>query len=577
MTNHEKDWQDLISQPIHTKIKELKDVMIPMRDGVKLAGDIYYPDADGKFPALVAFQAFGKNHEDLQFHFPPQARPSQLWDGSLEGGNTTYLVARGYGHVVIDARGTGDSEGEYYGVMGSARGGEGRDIHDAVEWLAQQPWCDGNVGMIGISYLAAMQVLAAGEQPPHLKAIFPEGGHYDMYEMCYQGGIMWMMPRAFIDGRGGDGGIVLKSRKSFMKETLSNKEFEQRIQERLNDPDIKAYPTFDQLLKYPEFSPLWLDFILNPLDGPFYAKAKPANNFEKIKIPVHIGCQWGRGWVVDGTINGFLALKGPKKLVLRPAPPMQERPFHQFHDEIVRWYDHWLKGNDTGIMDGPPIKIFVHGINEWQYENEWPLARTKWKKFYLRSRNRLLSEPEPFPAGVVPPDGFYQAPMTVTNVTGAVSYRTPTLQEDTEITGPCALYLNASIDTDDTNWIVRISDIDPRGNRTMVTTGWLKASLREIDEAASQPWAPHHPHARFIPVTPNEIIEYPIKVYPFSNVFKKGHAIELEIRSVESESDVDPAMPPEGGHLNSGRATAHKIFRDKDHQSYLLLPVIPAR
>ena len=576
MAKVEKDWHEFISQPTYDKTKELKDIFIPMRDGVKLACDIYYPDADGKFPALIAFQAFGKNHEDLQFRFPPQARPSQLWDGGLEGGNTSYLVARGYGHVVVDARGTGDSEGDYYGVMGSGRGGEGRDIYDVIEWIAQQPWCDGNVGMIGISYLAAMQVLAAGEHPPHLRAIFPEGGHFDMYEMCYQGGIMWMMPRAFMEGRGGDSGIVLKKRMSFMKQTLSKQEFDRRIQERLNDPDIKAYPTFHQILKYPEFSPLWLDFVLNPCDGPFYTKAKPANNFDKIKIPVHMGCQWGRGWVVDGTISGFLSLKGPKKLVLRSAPPMQERPFHQFHDEIVRWYDHWLKGIDSGIMDEPPIKLFVHGINEWRFENEWPLSRTKWTKFYLRTRHRLLPEPEPFDTEVVPPDGFYQAPLTVTNTVGSVKYRTPALRENTEITGPCALYLHASIDTDDTNWLVRICDIDPHNNRSVVTTGWLKASLREIDNAASQPWAPHHPYMRSIPVPPGRIVEYPIKVYPFSNVFKKGHSIELEVRSVESESDVDPGMPPEGGHLNSGRATTHKIFRDKAHPSYLLLPVIPA-
>ncbi len=576
MAKKEKDWHELISQPVHAKMKEIKDVFIPMRDGVKLACDIYYPDAKGKFPALVAFQAFGKNHEELAFRFPPQARPSQLWDGGLEGGDTRYLVARGYGHVIVDARGTGQSEGEYYGVMGAGKGGEGRDIHDVIEWIAKQSWCDGNVGMVGISYLAAMQVLAAGERPPHLKAIFPEGGHYDMYEMCYQGGIMWMMPRAFIEGRAGDSGIVMNKRTSYMKEHLSKKQFEQRIQERSNDPDIKNYPTFDQILKYPDFSPSWIDFILNPCDGPFYAKAKPANNFDKIKIPVHIGCQWGRGWVVDGTISGFLALKGPKKLVLRPAPPMQERPLPHFHDEIVRWYDHWLKGKDTGIMDGPPIKIFVHGINEWHDENEWPLARTKWTKFYLRSRNRLMSEPEPFDGDVVPPDGFYQAPLTVTSTAGSVRYKTLALQANTEITGPCALYLRASIDTDDTNWIIRICDVDPQGNRTVVTTGWLKASHRKVDAAASRPWAPHHPHTRSVPVTPGKIIEYPIKVYPFSNVFKKGHSIELDIRSVETETEVDPAMPPEGGHLNSGRATTHKIFRDKAHQSYLLLPVIPA-
>ena len=84
MAKVEKDWHEFISQPTYDKTKELKDIFIPMRDGVKLACDIYYPDADGKFPALIAFQAFGKNHEDLQFRFPPQARPSQLWDGGLE-------------------------------------------------------------------------------------------------------------------------------------------------------------------------------------------------------------------------------------------------------------------------------------------------------------------------------------------------------------------------------------------------------------------------------------------------------------------------------------------------------------
>ena len=576
MTHGGQDWHDRISQPVHGKMIEAKDVLIPMRDGVRLACDIYYPDAEGRFPALIAYQPFGKNHEDLAFRFPPQARPSPLWDGGLEAGDTRYLVSRGYGHVVVDSRGTGDSEGEYLGVMGSGKGGEGKDIHDVVEWIAQQPWCDGNVGMIGISYLAAMQVLAAGEQPPHLKAIFPEGGHYDMYEMCYQGGIMWLMPRAFIEGRGGDSGIVPTKRSSFMVETLSKEELSRRVSERLEDPDVRNYPTFDQILKYPDYSPLWFDFVLNPCDGPFYTEGKPARRFDKIKIPVHLGAQWGRGWVVEGTIHAYHAVKGPKRLVLRPAPPMQERPFHQFHDEIVRWYDHWLKGNDTGIMDEPPIKLFVQGINEWRYEREWPLARTRWTKYFLRSRHRLLTEPERFDADVVPPDGFYQAPLTVTSNVASLKYRSPAFPENTEVTGPCALYLHATIDSDDTNWIVRVFDVDPQGNRSQVTSGWLKASHRELDAAGSEAWAPLHPHTRSVPVAPGEMFEYAIKVFPFSNVFKKGHAIELEIRSIEADVDVDPNMPPESGHLNSGRATTHKIYRDKDHPSYLLLPVIPA-
>jgi putative CocE/NonD family hydrolase len=147
--------------------------------------------------------------------------------------------------------------------------------------------------------------------------------------------------------------------------------------------------------------------------------------------------------------------------------------------------------------------------------------------------------------------------------------------EDTEVTGPCALYLYATIDTDDTQWIVRIFDVDPQGNKFQLTTGWLKASHNELDESKSKPWAPHHPHTRSVPIKIGEMNKYAIKVFPMSNVFKKGHSIELEIRSIETAGDVDPGMPPESGHLDSGRATTHKIYRDKDHQSYLLLPIIP--
>jgi len=568
-----KDWHELISQPTF-RIKTEKDIYIPMRDGIRLAADIHRPDADGKFPALIAFQPFGKKHEEMSFTFPPQARPSHLWDGTLEGGNTNYIVPRGYAHVIVDARGIGQSEGEFYGVMG---GGEGKDLYDVIEWVASQPWCDGNIGMIGISYLANVQILAAAEHPPHLKAIFPEGGHYHFYETMYQGGIMWLMPRAALEGRGGDGFMPIRNPKSKMMRMLSKEELDRRIQERLMDPDIRNYPNFAQILKYPEHSPIWFDAILNPFDGPFY-EGDPSRRLEQVEIPAHFGCQFGRGWVVETTIDAYLRVKGPKKLILRPPPPMQERPFHEFHDEIIRWYDYWLKGIDTGIMDEPPIKIFITGIDEWRYENEWPLERTKWTKFYLRSRHRLLMEPEPFDIESVPPDGFYQAPLTVTDKVYSLNYKSPPFLEDTEITGPAALYLYASIDTDDTNWMVNIYDVDPFGKRIKVTTGWLKASHREIDENKSTPWRPYHPHTRALPVPPGEIILYQIKIYPFSNVFRKKHCIELEIRSIEPPEDPEIGiLPPDGFHLNSGRATTHKIYRDKINQSYLLLPIIPSK
>lgn len=558
------------SQPIYG-MKEQKDVWIPLRDGVKLAADVFRPDVEGKYPVLLACQPFGKKHEEMVFTFPPQARPSHLWDGALEGGNTPYIVSRGYVHVVVDVRGIGDSEGEFISWWGG-----GKDVYDVVEWCAKQPWCDGNVGMIGISFLASQQVFGAMEQPPSLKAIFPEGGHYDRYETVHQGGIMWLMPRASLEGRGCDSMMVVRDKSSKMKARLSKEEFERRIEERLQEPDVRNYPNFHQLLKYPDADPQWLDFILNPHDGPFWWGGDEPRDFTKINIPAHFGAQWGRGWVTDETIATFLAAKGPKKLVLRSGPPMQERPFHQFHDEIIAWYDYWLKGIDNGVMDGAPIKLWVQGINEWREEHEWPLARTKWTKYYLRSRHRLLPESEPFDSISVPPDGFYQPPLYVTDKVASLIYKTPVFQQNTEITGPIALNLFATIDTDDTNWMVRIFDVDPNGKKFLVTTGWLKASHNELDENKSKSWKPHHPHTRSIPISPGEMVEYKIKVYGTSNVFRKGHTLELEIRNQEDPNDpLLGTLPPDAFHLNSARATVHKIYRDKTHQSHLLLPIIP--
>ena len=227
-------------------------------------------------------------------------------------------------------------------------------------------------------------------------------------------------------------------------------------------------------------------------------------------------------------------------------------------------------------MDGPPIRICGEGIKKWRYEHEWPLKRTKWTNYYLRIRGGLTTEPETLQTDSVPPDGFYQAPLTVTNTVHSLRWTTPLMLEDTEVTGPAALYLYASIDTDDTNFIVKLYDVDPYGKKTQMTTGWLKASHNELDEAKSTPWRPHHPHTRSIPVVPGEICEYAIVIHSISNVFRVGHRIELELSSQESMTDAALALlPPDSFHLPSSRATTHKIYRDKIHPSRLLLPIIP--
>src|SRR5690606_23845084 len=127
-----------------------------------------------------------------------------------------------------------------------------------------------------------------------------------------------------------------------------------------------------------------------------------------------------------------------------------------------------------------------------------------------------------------------------------------------------------------TNFIAKLYDVDPGGKRKLVTSGYLKASHRELDTEKSKPWQPHHPYDRAVPVPPGEVIEYAVRMYPFSNLFKAGHRLELELSCNEAIDDASAKLlPPDSYHLPSGRATAHKIYRDADHPSRLILPVIP--
>jgi predicted acyl esterase len=553
-----------------------KNVRVPMRDGVHIAADVYRPKTDKKVPALVALSPYGKELQAMSLTLPPQARPSVLWNGAIEAGDIRAVVDHGYGHIICDVRGTGGSEGELCGNYDLGGHGEGKDVYDIVEWAAAQPWCDGNIGMIGISYFATVQVMGAAENPPHLKAIFVNGGHFDLYELCYHGGIMWLMPRASREGRGGDSGVAVRNVTGKSAKVYSPEEIKKRIQARLDDPDIKTWPDLVHLLHYPERHELWMDFLLNPLDGPFWREGQAITEAHKIKIPAYFQVKWGRGWTVEGTIDCFHKVGGVKKLDLQPLPPMQERPFHENHDEMFRWYDYWLKGIDTGIMNEPPINMFVEGARVWRGEKEWPLARTQWTEYFLRPRHKLDTRPEPLGSEHAAPDGFYQAPFTVTSDVASVKWTTAAFLRDTEMTGQGVLYVHVAIDTDDTNLIAKLYDVDPRGNRQVITSGYLKASHREVDASKSKPWKAHHPHTSTKPVPPGEIVEYAINLYPFSNVFKPGHRLQLELACNEPLAEAHAQLlPPDSYHLPSGRATAHKIYRDAKYRSRMVLPVIP--
>ncbi|MDH5696217.1 MAG: CocE/NonD family hydrolase, partial [Dehalococcoidia bacterium] len=473
------------------------DVYVKMRDGVRLCVDIYRPDAKGRFPALLGVSPLGKRVQ------------VRLYDTSIiaEAGDPNYIVPKGYGHIVADVRGSGKSEGEMQ-TFNSKQ--EQEDNYDLVEWIAQQSWCDSNIGMVGISYFAVSQMLVAALQPPHLKAILAYDSPGDWYrEGIYDGGIfsefLFQIYRR---------NIAVKNAVSVMVKNTPPEELERLVKEKENDTDINIDSRYVNVLENPGSNPFAFDYLLNPTDGPFYWERSPYTKYDKIKIPVYCGSGW-YGYPIShlaGAFRNYAGLNVPKKLIISgPLFRGLEHPlafsWREYHELLMRWYDYWLKGIDTGIMDEPPIKLFVMGVNKWRYENEWPLARTKWTKFYLRSMGRLSDEPE---TRVDDPDCFVQMPRNMTNVIQSLKYTTVPFVEPVEVTGPIALYIYASIDQENTNWIAILKDIAPDGSERELTRGWLKASHRAIDPGKSKPWSPYHIHINPEPVKPGKIYEYAI-------------------------------------------------------------------
>ena len=551
-----------------------KDLRVPMRDGVNLVADAYRGTEEHPRPALVALSPYGKELQALALTMPPQRRPSPMWDGCIEAGDIARVVANDYVHVIGDVRGSGGSEGEHIGNYNAGGVSLGQDAYDVIEWVAAQPWCDGNVGMIGISYFASMQVLAAAERPPHLKAIFVSGGHFDFYETTYHGGVMWFMPRAAREGRGGDSGWAFTDNvKSRMLETFSPEEISSRVAERLRDPDVAAWPNLVHVLHYPKHHEAWFDIVMNELDGDWYEERNPVTLARNIDVPVWLQIDQGRGWTLDGTIELFNALQGPKKLDIGPYPPMQSRPFVEEHDKMFRWYDHWIKGVDNGVMDEPAVTVFVEGSRTQVTGSTWPPKDIAYTALYLRPRRKLSFEPEPMGAEHAAPDGFFQAPLTVTDEVEILTWSTEPFEEPMEMVGTGAAHIFAEIDQPDTNFILRIWDQAPNGGRQLITTGYLKASHRELDDRTTE-GNPYHPHTRAVPVEPGEIEEYVLRLYPFGATFRPGHRLVTELSNDEPLFDEhNSLLPPDAFHLPVGRPVTHKIYRDAAHPSRLVLPV----
>jgi predicted acyl esterase len=575
--------------PTHAGMIAEKDVMVPMRDGVNLCVDIYRPDTKEKLPVLLAFSIYNKDLQgpDVAASLPPQPSWSSLWAGLLEAGDTKYFVSRGYVHVISSPRGVGKSDGG---------GSRQWDSYDLIEWIAAQPWCDGNVGMVGISGFGAEQFHAAKQNPPHLKAIFPFDprgayGTLGSFREEYPGGVLHffrylIMHFAALHQNKGKPGTLPPDKEALWQKAMAN-------------PDYKMYPhVYNVLTQKGQHMPPYFGLLVDPYDNA-QAVTAAERDIANIKVPAYTGAGWYAYTYkthLNGAQNYFEQLAAPKKLMFA-GPAHLERPFHSLHSEILRWYDHWLKGIDTGVMNEPPVRIWVMGANEWRSGTDWPLPETQWTKFYLNSWERLRTDPFTSSSAEdeLPPDAFVQMPPTQTNSIQKLRYLSEPLSQDMLVAGPAVLNLFAAIDQDDTNWIVSLKDVGPdvsvrtvrEGEREIsadlpereVSRGWLKASHRALDPQRSKPWKPWHPLTRDAQqkVVPDEVTEYAVEIMATANLFRRGHRICIEIASADMPTGIGGATNAEyvPNHICSSKITLHKIYHDGRRPSHLLLPIIP--
>jgi len=381
-------------------------------------------------------------------------------------------------------------------------------------------------------------------------------------------------------------------------------EMEKLWEEAMQNPDYKMYKNFYNLLTLKgQKNPLGMTFpfLLYPYDRPEEFKPMSEHKINSINIPVYTG---SGQYAIDyhfhwqGAQHWWKELKNvPKKLSLG-GPAHQERPFHQIelHNEMMKWYDYWLKGIDTGIMDEPPVRYWVTGENKWRYAENWPVPETEWTPLYLESWERLRFDPIDPDAfdGANIPDSFIQMPPTLTNKIQKLRYMTDPLSEDLTIAGPISATFWASIDDVDTNWFVVLKDLGPDvSDRTgregeyevpelhekYLTKGMLKASMRELDEELSTPYKPWHKLTKEAQkmVVPGEINEYNVEVMSVCHTFKTGHRICVEISCLDLPDGANCVCKTEyiPYHICRNATVRHDIYRDGTHPSRILLPVIP--
>jgi predicted acyl esterase len=541
------------------------DVAVPLRDGIELLVDVHRPAAPGTYPVLIAASPYPRQIQNL-------GAPA----GFVEAGASDYFVPRGYVHVIANLRGTGGSGG----IFGFFDSQERRDMYDLVEWAAAQPWSDGNVGMVGISYFAMTQIEAAVERPPHLRAIMPVAVTFDLYEgASHHGLVSTSFITPFLAMVGMTSGHTNKLWRSKLLDAARRLLLAPAIHKRFKTANGEAAMTgLKMLLKLHHDPHPWDDLwraicVEHPARDAWWDERDLTPLLEKVEIPVYLGCDWQNVPLhLPSTFTAFEGLKNCKHVrVTMLGEYGLTWPWESLHVEALAWFDHWLKGQDTGILEGPRFRYILPGADGWRAADTWPLPGVRYQSLALCA-NGSLSADEGSKGSrslMTLGSGLNRAQGSETDPPASLTWDGEPLEADLDVVGDIELALEGKSTASDTAWIAILQDIAPDGTVVDVTGGYLRAGFREVDETASRPGAPAIRCRNFEAVPLGEFTQYRLPLVANARRFKVGHRIRLYLTS----DDQDTAKPALMGfrHASVGTSSLNTITSS----SRLLIPVIP--
>jgi len=506
------------------------NVPITMDDGLVLRADVFRPVKDGRYPVILTYGPYAKNLAFQDGYPSAWQRMVEKHPNVTAGSTNKYQnwevvdpekwVPHDYVCVRVDSRGTGCSPGfiDHFSPR------ETKDFHDCIEWAGVQAWSNGKVGLNGISYYGINQWHVASLQPPHLAAICVWEGAADWYrDMTHHGGILSTFWENWYD---------------MQVKTVQYGAGERGKRSRVHNELVCGPETLPEEELAKNRVDFGAEIVAHPLDDDYHKARSP--QWDKITVPVFSAANWGgQGLHPRGNFEGFLRAASKQKWLEAHGIEHWTHFYTDYGREQQRkFFDHFLHGKDTGWSKQPKVLLQVRHPGETfvaRAENEWPLKRTKWTKFYLDPKAMALTTKKP--SG--------NARLSFAAMGDGLTFLTPPLAQETEITGPSALKLFASSTTPDADFFIVLrvftgdmkeivfqGAIDPH---TPIAQGWLRASHRKLDKKLSLPYRPYHTHDEKQPLKKGQTVELDIELWPTSIVVPAGYRIALSVRGKDYE------------------------------------------